>query len=63
MSKSAYITRKEIGNANELSHETIRRREHSLGLDQCKDKGCSSPVRYIRTTAESILKLKGMIAP
>ena len=46
MSRSRYITRKEIAAANEISDDTVRRRERQYGLDSCRDQACHRPVRY-----------------
>jgi hypothetical protein len=61
--QSRFITRKEIASANELSDDTIRRRERQIGLDKCRDSTCIKPVRFDRATASTALRKKGYRAP
>lgn len=63
MTRSRYITRKEIAAANEVSDDTIARREGELGLDECRDRACQRPVRYHRTPACECLRKHAMIEP
>lgn len=60
---SRYTTRKEIAAANEVSEKTIRRREGSLGLRECRDTACTKPVRYDREKAAAALRKNGYKAP
>lgn len=57
--KSDYVTRKEIADKLELSHETVRRREHELGLHRCRDRITARPIRYRRQEAEAALRHNG----
>lgn len=60
---SNFLTRKEIAAANEVSPETIRRCEHALGLDRCRDRSCERPIRYDRTRATRQLRRRGLRIP
>jgi hypothetical protein len=55
--------RKELAAANELSSTTIARREHVLGLDQCRDRTCKRPIRYLRAAAAQRLLAAGYQVP
>ena len=63
MSRSQFITRKEIAAANEVSDDTIARRERSLGLNSCRDRACQKPVRYHRSRAAECLRAAAMNEP
>ncbi len=60
---SAYITRKEIAAANNLSSETIRRKEKEIGLSGCRDKTCEKPIRFYAAAAKLALRSKGYRIP
>lgn len=57
------ITRKEIANANNISEPTMRRREKSLGLSECRDRACDRPIRYYADKAAEKLKRNGWNSP
>jgi len=57
------FTRKEIANANDISERTLRRREQSLGLNDCRDAACNKPVRYHASPASEKLKRNGWRSP
>lgn len=57
------ITRKEIAAANDLSDDTISRREKLLGLDECRDNTCARPIRYKRAEATRRLRAQGYNVP
>ena len=57
------FTRKEIAAANEISDRTMRRREKSLGLSDCRDASCQRPVRYHASKASERLKRNGWQSP
>lgn len=61
--RSQYITRKEIAAANEVSDETIRRRERHYGLHRCRDQACQKPVRYHRAAAAICLRAHSLNEP
>ena len=63
MSKNRWWTRKEIAGANDLSDDTIARREEELGLDECRDRACQRPYRYDRAKAEKRLREHGYDVP
>jgi hypothetical protein len=63
MATSQFVTRKEIARANELSAQTIRRKERSIGLDRIRDRACDRPVRYDGAAAAELLRSKGLRAP
>jgi len=62
MSRSKFVTRKEIASVNEVSERTIRRRERELGLDKCRDRACERPIRYDRSCANDELRKRKMRA-
>jgi hypothetical protein len=57
------MTRKEIAAANDLSDDTIARRERRLGLDKCRDRTCNRPFRYHRDQAAQRLRANGYQVP
>lgn len=56
-------TRKEIAAANDVSHDTVRRRERELRLNTCKDASCRKPIRYHAKEAHEHLERSGWKSP
>jgi hypothetical protein len=63
ITKSKFITRKEIASANELSDDKVALSEKIIGLDKCRDRACARPIRYRAKEAAEALELAGWFAP
>jgi hypothetical protein len=61
MSKSKFITAKELASELEMNERTFRLPEtqRRLGLDDCRDQTCKKPIRWRKDEARAALAARG----
>ena len=58
-----FVSLKEVAAALEISPKTVLRRLRDFGLDNCRDRHCKKPIRFLKADAERALRERGFLQP